>query len=68
MVKLVCVVDQRKTIETVSFSNDTIHSKISDVSTNILNQVISEIEAIEATPFPFISWMKVLIFSNASNC
>lgn len=39
-----------KKIEAVPLSNDTIHSRISDISTNILEQVIAELDS---TPFPF---------------
>jgi hypothetical protein len=50
MVELVCGLEQRKKIEAVSLSNDTVHSRISDMSTNILEQVIAELDS---TPFPF---------------
>jgi len=39
-----------KKIEAIPLSNDTIKSRISDVSTNILEQVIAELDS---TPFPF---------------
>lgn len=48
MVKLVCGLEQRKKIEVVPFSNDTIHFGISDMLTNILEQVIAELDL---TPF-----------------
>lgn len=50
MVELVCGMEQRKKIEAVPLSNDTIHSRISDMSTNILEQVIAELDS---TQFPF---------------
>lgn len=50
MVELVCGLEQRKKIEAVPLSNDTINSRISDMSTNILEQVIRELDS---TPFPF---------------
>lgn len=40
---MVCGMEQRKKIEVVPLSNDTLHSRISDMSTNILEQVISEL-------------------------
>ncbi|VVC43271.1 Hypothetical protein CINCED_3A015786 [Cinara cedri] len=50
MVELVCGLEQRKKIEAVPLSNDTIHSRISDMSNTILEQVTSELNS---TPFPF---------------
>ncbi|XP_029348266.1 protein ZBED8-like [Acyrthosiphon pisum] len=50
MVELVCGLEQRKKIEAIPLSNDTINSRISDMSTNILEQVIRELDS---TPFPF---------------
>lgn len=50
MVELVCGLEQRKKIEAVPLSNDVIHSRIVDMSSNILNQVMEELAA---TPFPF---------------
>ncbi|XP_060855494.1 protein FAM200C-like [Metopolophium dirhodum] len=50
MVELVCGLEQRKKIEAIPLSNDTINSRISDMSTNILEQVIWELDS---TPFPF---------------
>lgn len=50
MVELVCGLEQRKKIEAVPLSNDVIHSRIVDISSNILKQVMEELAA---TPFPF---------------
>jgi len=50
MVKLVCGLEPRKKIEAVSLSNDVIHSRIVDISCNILKQVMEELAA---TPFSF---------------
>ncbi|XP_050064407.1 protein ZBED8-like [Aphis gossypii] len=50
MVELVCGLKQRKKIEAIPLSNDTINSRISDMSTNILEQVIQELDS---TPFLF---------------
>ncbi|XP_008180424.1 protein ZBED8-like [Acyrthosiphon pisum] len=51
MVELVCGLEQRKKIEAIPLSNDiTINSRIPDMSTNILEQVIRELDS---TPFPF---------------
>ncbi|KAL4084165.1 hypothetical protein QTP88_027998 [Uroleucon formosanum] len=50
MVELVCGLEQRKKIEAIPLSYDTINSRISDMSTNILEQVIRELDS---TSFPF---------------
>lgn len=50
MVELVCGLEQRKKIEAVPMSNDVIHSRIPDMSSNILKQVMEELAA---TPFAF---------------
>ncbi|XP_042210866.1 protein ZBED8-like [Homarus americanus] len=50
MVELVCGLEQRKKIAAVPLSNDVIHSRIVDISSNILKQVMEELAA---TPFPF---------------
>ncbi|XP_042208670.1 protein ZBED8-like [Homarus americanus] len=50
MVELVCGLEQRKKIAAVPLSNDVIHSRIADISSNILEQVIEELAT---TPFPF---------------
>jgi len=50
MVELVYGLEQRKKIEAIPLSNNTINSRISDMSTNILEQVIRELDS---TPFPF---------------
>ena len=50
MVELVCGLEQRKKLESVPLSNDVIHSRIVDMSCNILKQVIDELAA---SPFPF---------------
>ena len=42
--------EQRKKLEAVSLSNDTISSRIIDISNNILKQVMEELKA---SPFPF---------------
>ena len=50
MTELVCGTEQRKKLEAVSLSNDTISSRIIDISNNILKQVMEELKA---SPFPF---------------
>ncbi|KAI6656167.1 Protein ZBED8-like [Oopsacas minuta] len=50
MVELVCGLEQRKKIEAVPLSNDVIHSRIVDIFSNILKQIIKELAD---TPFPF---------------
>ncbi|KAI6653997.1 Protein ZBED8-like [Oopsacas minuta] len=50
MVELVYGLEQRKKIEAVPLSNHVIHSRIVDISSNILKQIIKELAD---TPFPF---------------
>ena len=50
MTELVCGTEQAKKLEAVSLSNDTISSRITDISNNILNQVMEELKA---SPLPF---------------
>ncbi|XP_042227387.1 protein ZBED8-like [Homarus americanus] len=50
MVELVYGLEQRKKIAAVPLSNDVIHSRIADITSNILKQVMEELAA---TPFPF---------------
>ncbi|XP_042203602.1 protein ZBED8-like [Homarus americanus] len=45
MVELVCGLEQRKKIAAVPLSNDVIHSRIVDISSNILKQVMEELAA-----------------------
>jgi hypothetical protein len=40
MVELVCRLEQRKKLEVVPFSNDVIHSRIVDISFDILKQIM----------------------------
>ena len=49
MTELVSGTEQRKKFEAVSLSNDTISSRITDISNNILEQVMKELKA---SPFP----------------
>ena len=42
--ELVCGTEQRKKFEAVSLSNDTIRSRITDISNNILEQVMEELK------------------------
>ena len=48
MVELVCGVEQKRKLEKIAFSNDTIRCRISDMSQDILNQVADEIQASKA--------------------
>ena len=50
MVEIVCGTKERKAPESVPLSNDTILSRIADISANILKQVMEELKT---TPFPF---------------
>ena len=50
MVEIVCGTKERKALESVPLSNDTIQSRIADISANILKQVMEELKT---TPFPF---------------
>jgi len=50
MTELVCGIEHWKKLEAVSLSNDTIISRITDISNNILEQVM---EKLKASPFPF---------------
>ncbi|KAL0879709.1 hypothetical protein ABMA27_003424 [Loxostege sticticalis] len=50
IVELVCGKDERKKVEAVPLSNDVIHSRIVEMSSNVLKQVIEELNA---SPFPF---------------
>lgn len=50
MVGLVCASEQRKKVEAVPLSNVIIHSRIVDMSFNILNQVMEEL-AVASFPF-----------------
>ena len=69
MVELVCGLEQKRKIEAVPLSNDDIHSRIVDISFNILRQVMEELAA---TPFPFrmqinestdiSQWNQLLVF------
>ena len=49
MTELVCGTEQRKKLEVVPLSNDTISSTITDISNNILEQVMEELQV---SPFP----------------
>jgi len=50
MTELVCGTEYRKKLEAVPLSNDTISSRITDISNNILEQVMEELKA---SPFQF---------------
>jgi len=50
MTELVCGTEHRKKHEADPLSNDTIKSRITDISNNILEQVMEELKA---SPFPF---------------
>ncbi|KAL7647917.1 UNVERIFIED_CONTAM: hypothetical protein RMT77_001527 [Armadillidium vulgare] len=63
MVELVCGLEQEKKIEAVSLSNDVIHSRIVEMSSSILNQVMEELAA---TPIPFS--MQLDEITEASQC
>ena len=63
MVEIVCGKKERKALESVPLSNDTIQSRITDISANILKQVMEELKT---TPFPFS--MQLDESSDISNC
>ena len=44
-VELVCVVEQKRKLEKIALSNDTVRCRVSDMSQDILNQVADEIRA-----------------------
>ena len=48
MVELVCGVEQKRKLEKIALSNDTVRCRISDMSQDILNQVADEILASKA--------------------
>ena len=48
MVELVCGEEQKRKLEKIALSNDTVRCRISDMSHDILNQVANEIRAIKA--------------------
>ena len=48
MIELVCGVEQKRKLEKIALSNDTIRCRISDMSQDILNQVADEIRASKA--------------------
>ncbi|GBP10374.1 Protein ZBED8 [Eumeta japonica] len=48
--RIVCGKNERKKVEAVPLSNDVIHSRIVEMSSNVLKQVIEELNA---SPFPF---------------
>ena len=48
MVELVCGVEQKRKLEKIALSNDTIQCRISDMSQDILNQVVDEIRGSKA--------------------
>ena len=50
MTELVCGKEHRKKLEAIPLSNDTINSRITDISNNILEQVMEELKA---SPFRF---------------
>lgn len=50
IVEIVCGKDEKKKVEAVPLSNDVIHSRIVEMSSNVLKQVIEELNA---SPFPF---------------
>ena len=50
MNELVCGTEQKKKLEAVPLLNDTISSRITEISNNILEQVMEELKA---SPFPF---------------
>ena len=63
MVEIVCDTKERKALESVPLSNDTIQSRIADISANILKQVMEELKT---TPFPFS--LQLDESSDISNC
>ena len=63
MTELVCCTEQRKILEAVSLSNDTISSRITDFSNNNLEQVMEELKS---SPFPFS--MQLDETTNVSQC
>ena len=50
MAELVCGTEHKKKLEAAPLSNDTINSRITDISNNILEQVLEELQT---SPFPF---------------
>ena len=48
IIELVCGVEQKRKLEKIALSNDTIRCRISDMSQDILNQVADEIRASKA--------------------
>ena len=48
MVELVCGVEQKRKLEKIALSNDTIRCRISDMSQDILNQVVDKIRGSKA--------------------
>jgi len=50
MTELVCGTEHKKILEAAPLSNDTINSRITDISNNMLEQVMEELKA---SPFPF---------------
>ena len=63
MIELVCGIEQRKKLEAVPFSNDTIRSTIIDISNNILEKVMKEL-----IPSPFSFSMQLDESTNVSQC
>lgn len=63
MVELVCGLEQRKKLEAIPLSKDVIHSRIVEISCNILKQIIDELKA---SPFPFS--MQLDETTDISNC
>ena len=63
MVEIVCGTKKRKALKSVPLFNDTIQSKIGDISANILKQVMEELKT---TPFPFS--LQLDESSDISNC
>jgi hypothetical protein len=64
MVELVCGLEQRKKVEAfIPLSNNTIYSRISDMSTNILEQVLAELDL-----SPFLFSMQLDESTNISQC
>ena len=63
MIELICGTEQGKKLEAAPLSNDTISSRITDISNNILEQVM---EKQKASPFPFS--MQLNESTNVSQC